>query len=76
MPKEGIQRVDRNVEVVVRPLADGGEGSVEALVEGCQGKLETITVSGPLGKSVKASYGYFQKVILLLLKWLVLLVLH
>ncbi|WP_050637372.1 glycerate kinase family protein [Candidatus Stoquefichus sp. SB1] len=59
--KEGIQRVDRNVEVVVRPLADGGEGSVEALVEGCQGKLETITVSGPLGKSVKASYGILPK---------------
>ena len=31
--KEGIYRVDRNVEVVVRPLADGGEGSVEALVD-------------------------------------------
>ena len=29
---EGIHRVDADAEVIVRPLADGGEGTVEALV--------------------------------------------
>ena len=35
---EGIHRVDADAEVQVRPLADGGEGTVEALVAGMNGK--------------------------------------
>ena len=37
---EGIHRVDADAEVQVRPLADGGEGTVEALVAGMNGKTE------------------------------------
>ena len=37
---EGIQRVDVDAEVIVRPLADGGEGTVEALVSGMNGTLQ------------------------------------
>ena len=49
---EGIRRVDPQAEVLVRPLADGGEGTVQALVEGMGGKLCQVTVTGPLGKTV------------------------
>ena len=36
-------------DVVVRPLADGGEGTVTALVEGMNGTYEHVDVTGPMG---------------------------
>lgn len=39
------------------PLADGGEGTVEALVEATGGRLETREVTGPLGAPVRAAFG-------------------
>ena len=47
--KQGIARAIPEAEVYVRPLADGGEGTVEALVLGMNGKNVRVTVSGPLG---------------------------
>ena len=55
--EEGIKRVYADADVVVRPLADGGEGTVEALTCGMSGTLETITVTGPLGTPVSCQYG-------------------
>ncbi len=57
---EGVKRVHQNAEVVVRPLADGGEGTVEALVEGMGGIFVTKEVIGPLGKKVEAVYGVIE----------------
>lgn len=54
---EGIHRVYKDAEVCVRPIADGGEGTVEALSLGMGGRLENIKVMGPLGDSVDAVYG-------------------
>lgn len=58
--REGILRVCPQAEVIVRPLADGGEGTTEALVEGLGAELRKIMVSGPLGKPVSAHYGYLS----------------
>ena len=58
--EEGVKRVHQNVEVVVRPLADGGEGTVEALVEGMGGIFVTKEVTGPLGEKVEAIYGIIE----------------
>ncbi len=55
--REGIHRVHPQAEVIVRPLADGGEGTVEALTLGMGGTLQTVTVTGPLGQPVEATYG-------------------
>lgn len=55
--KEGILNVI-DAEVIVKPLADGGEGTTEALVEGLGGELITVEVMGPLKKNIKARYGY------------------
>ena len=44
-------------EVITLPLADGGEGTVEALVEGSNGEYVQLKVTGPLYDSVDASYG-------------------
>ncbi|MEF2877850.1 MAG: glycerate kinase [Blautia sp.] len=53
----GILKCCPDAEVKVRPLADGGEGTVEALIQGMDGKLERIKVTGPHGKPVEARYG-------------------
>lgn len=58
--EEGIRRVYLNSEVVVKPLADGGEGTVEALIAGLNGKLRTIKVTGPLGEMVDCCYGIIE----------------
>ena len=53
----GIGRAAPAAEVLVRPLADGGEGTVEALVSGMGGRLRTVRVTGPLGEGVDCAYG-------------------
>ena len=55
--RQGILRVFPDAQVVVRPLADGGEGTVEALTLGMGGHTEKVTVTGPLGKPVECAYG-------------------
>ena len=54
---EGVRRVFPDAECRVRPLADGGEGTVDALVAGLGGELKTVTVTGPAGRPTKAKYG-------------------
>lgn len=44
-------------EVVIKPLADGGEGTTDALVQGLGGTFVYTEVTGPLEKPVKAKYG-------------------
>lgn len=56
----GIKHVYPDAEVCVRPLADGGEGTVEALTCGMGGTLQTITVTGPLGTPVTCQYGIIE----------------
>lgn len=55
--KSGILRVIPDAEVLISPLADGGEGTVETLVEALGGSLETVRVKGPLFQEVEARYG-------------------
>ncbi|HEO3120777.1 TPA: glycerate kinase [Streptococcus agalactiae] len=55
--KESINEVISGADVEVHPLADGGEGTVEALTLGMGGTIETIPVKGPFGEKVHASYG-------------------
>ena len=58
--EKGIKKVDLEAEVVIKPLADGGEGTVDALVDGMGGNMEFIKVAGPAGKSVLAKYGIIR----------------
>lgn len=54
--KAGIEKVC-GADIAVKPLADGGEGTTEALVEGLGGKYVYAEVTGPLGEKTKARYG-------------------
>ena len=55
--KAGILRAIPAATVSVKPVADGGEGTVNALVSGLSGRSVTIAVTGPLGETVEATYG-------------------
>ena len=55
--KRGILKSNPQAQVEIRPLADGGEGTVEALVQGMGGRTCKVTVTGPLGNPVEAEYG-------------------
>lgn len=55
--EEGIRRVLPKVNCVKIPMADGGEGTVQSLVDAVGGKFVRKQVCGPLGKPVKARYG-------------------
>ncbi len=57
----GFRSVNNNAEVVVCPLADGGEGTVEALAEGMNGRFYTISVTGPLGTPVSCTYAVIEE---------------
>ena len=54
--REGVLKADESAEVVIRPLADGGEGTVDALAIGLGGEMIEAEVTGPLGESVMAKY--------------------
>lgn len=53
----GIRRVYPDADILVRPLADGGEGTVDALTLGCGGEICEVTVTGPTGAPVRCRYG-------------------
>jgi glycerate kinase len=53
----GIKDIYPEAEIVTFPLADGGEGTVETLVQATDGKLVKKEVMGPLKEKVEAIYG-------------------
>ena len=53
----GVRAVYADAQIDVLPLADGGEGTVQALVTGCKGELVRTEVTGPLGEQICATYG-------------------
>ncbi|MEZ3502537.1 MAG: glycerate kinase [Lachnospiraceae bacterium] len=59
--KEGILNILPETEVLVKPLADGGEGTTEALVEGLGGEMVYVDVHGPLETPVRAGYGLIKE---------------
>ena len=54
---EGIKRVFPNAEYVLVPMADGGEGTVQSLVDTTNGQKMIAKVHNPLNKLVNAEYG-------------------
>ena len=55
--ERGVLEAWPDARVVKIPIADGGEGTVEALVTATGGRYETCTVRGPLGRPVEARWG-------------------
>lgn len=55
--KTGLKRIFPEATYTLVPMADGGEGTVQSLVDATKGRLLTAEVTGPLGKPVTATYG-------------------
>ncbi len=53
----GVRRAAPDAQLVMLPMADGGEGTVEALVLATGGEIRQAEVCGPLGETVQAKYG-------------------
>ena len=58
--KDGILAAKPDAEVIVKPLADGGEGTTDALIEGMNGERIDLTVTGPMHTPVDTYYGYLK----------------
>ena len=54
---EGIKKVYPDAEIIVSPLADGGEGTTEAITYATGGKVVDVSVCNPLSDIIKSSYG-------------------
>jgi len=55
--EEGVKRIVPDAETVLKPMADGGEGTVQALVDATGGELMATEVTGPLQERVNAHWG-------------------
>ncbi len=55
--ERGVKRALPDAETVLAPVADGGDGTVDALVSGSGGRMFRKIVTGPLGKPLEASWG-------------------
>ena len=55
--EKGFREIFPDAHYVSVPVADGGEGTVEAMIAATQGAWQQAVVTGPLGEKVKASWG-------------------
>ena len=57
----GLAEVWPDAELVECPMADGGEGTMEAILAASQGELRRLAVRGPLGQTVEAGWGWLAQ---------------
>ena len=55
--ESGVKQVMPDAETVLVPAADGGDGTLQALVDNSAGSIETAAVSDPLGRPIEATWG-------------------
>ena len=55
--REGVLRAEPNADVHLVPMADGGEGTVQSLVDATHGRFARCQATDPLGGKVEAEFG-------------------
>jgi len=58
---EGIKQVLPNAKLVLKPMADGGEGTLDVLLAATGAQLKQSTVQDPLGRSISAHWGWIAE---------------
>lgn len=58
--EKAAKEVYKNAEVCISPIADGGEGTVEAIISATNGELVKTVVCNPLGEKIEATYGFIS----------------
>lgn len=56
----GVKRVYPDAQAVISPIADGGEGTTEAIISDGRGEMRMVEVSDPLGRRINAGYGIIK----------------
>ncbi|CAM4174098.1 glycerate kinase family protein [Lacicoccus alkaliphilus] len=59
--RKGIKTIFEDADIRTFPMADGGEGTIDALIDGLGGEIRSRGVNGPLGDQVNARYGFVDK---------------
>ena len=54
---KGVRKGLPNARIIEVPIADGGDGTLEAVISGTSGRILTAKVTGPLGNKISAAYG-------------------
>lgn len=57
---EGIKRVYGDAKINISPLADGGEGTLDAIISSKNGRIKSVSVCDPLGRKIAADYGIIE----------------
>jgi glycerate kinase len=55
--QRGIKNIDESIETIIVPMADGGEGTVQSLIDASGGKIIELTVHDPLFRKINSFYG-------------------
>ena len=58
--EKGVRDIIEECNIVKVPIADGGEGSVDALTTSLKGEYVYVEVNDPLGRRIKAKYGFIE----------------
>ena len=66
---EGLAQVWPDAQMIQCPMADGGEGTVDAVLAACHGELRRQTVRGPLGAPVDARWGWLADSHTAIIEW-------
>ena len=59
--EQGVREVFPNAELIKCPMADGGEGTVDAILSAVPGELRISRVTGPLGGAIDARWGWLPE---------------
>lgn len=59
--KKGILAAKPDADIVIKPAADGGEGTVDAFIEGLGAERINVTITGPFHEEVRCYYGYLRE---------------
>ncbi|MCD2345845.1 glycerate kinase family protein [Clostridium guangxiense] len=55
--EKGIKKINNKINCIHVPMADGGEGTMQSLIDATNGKIYSIKVVGPLLNEIEAQYG-------------------
>ena len=58
--EQGVRRVLPDARVKRLAIADGGEGTLDAIISARGGEILEVEVTGPIGEKVNARYGMFD----------------
>ncbi|MCL4376960.1 MAG: glycerate kinase [Actinobacteria bacterium] len=58
--EKAIKKIDKDIDIILNPMADGGEGTLDTLIESLKGKYVPRKVKGPLGGIIQSKFGILK----------------